>query len=101
MSALCRWCGAPATRVFPEECDAHWELRHRVEAEPKLAARMIQAHLDCTLVDIEHLPIEQQIERVCEIVRGPDVATFVVRNKRFGQWVTRNREAIIARWRNV
>lgn len=38
----CRWCGSPTTMLGTQECDEHWELRTRVEAEPDMARRMLE-----------------------------------------------------------
>lgn len=37
----CKWCGTPTRMMGTKECDAHWELRHRIESEPAMAAEML------------------------------------------------------------
>lgn len=39
----CKWCGEPTRSAGTKECDRHWELRMRIEFEPDMARRMIEA----------------------------------------------------------
>ncbi len=39
----CKWCGTPTPMTgTTEECNAHWELRSRIEHEPKMAVKMLR-----------------------------------------------------------
>jgi hypothetical protein len=37
----CKWCGEPSSMAGTKECDRHWELRMRIEFEPKMARHML------------------------------------------------------------
>lgn len=40
-TAPCKWCGKPTPMLGTKECDAHWELRSRIEREPDMAERIL------------------------------------------------------------
>ena len=39
----CKWCGTDTTMTDTEECDGCWELRYRIEFQPELARKMLEA----------------------------------------------------------
>lgn len=38
----CIWCGKPTMMTATKQCDNHWELSHRIQYEPEMAARMLK-----------------------------------------------------------
>jgi hypothetical protein len=40
-SVPCKWCGKSTPMIYTKECEQHWELRQRIEAEPDMAARIL------------------------------------------------------------
>ena len=38
----CKWCGDLTDATGIKECASCWELRHRIELNPKLAERMLK-----------------------------------------------------------
>jgi hypothetical protein len=40
----CKWCRAPTPMTGTRECNAHWELRHRIEHEPEMALKMLRSY---------------------------------------------------------
>lgn len=41
MKPKCKWCKGESS-IFADECAAHWELRVRIENDPRTAQKMLQ-----------------------------------------------------------
>lgn len=39
----CKWCGDQTPYLETQECDSCWELRHRIELQPILAAEIFRS----------------------------------------------------------
>lgn len=42
-TVACIWCGKPTVMLGTKMCHAHWELFHRIEREPGMTRRMLDA----------------------------------------------------------
>lgn len=39
----CKWCGTPTPMLGTKMCDGCWELDRRIERQPALARRILEA----------------------------------------------------------